>query len=61
MIRMEGTVGGGGGGGEEKDELHVCVPSSENSLLNIIFKVLYTFTDPFTTKIISNGASLTSC
>ena len=46
MIRMEG-IGGGGGG----DELRVCVPSSENSLLNIICKVLSTFTNPFTTKI----------
>ena len=33
MIRMEGT---GGGGGEEKGELHVCVPSSEKSLLSIV-------------------------
>ena len=49
---MEGMWGGGGGGdGEEKDELHVCGPSSDNSLLNIICKVLYTFTNPFTTKI----------
>ena len=47
MIRMEGT----GGGGEEKDKRHACVPSCENSLLNIICKVLYTFTNPFTTKI----------
>ena len=39
MITMEGTGGGGGGREEEKDELHVCVPSSENSLLNIICKV----------------------
>ena len=47
---MEGTWGGGGGGvGEEKDELHVCGLSS--ALLNIICKVLYTFTNPFTTKI----------
>ena len=60
MIRMEGT-GRGWGGGEEKDKLHLCVPSSENSLLNIICKVLYTFTYPFTAKIISNRASLTSC
>ena len=56
MIRMEGMVRGGGGGGggeEEKHELHlpICVPSSENSLLNIICKVLYTFTNTFTTKI----------
>ena len=48
MIRMEGM---GGGGGEEKDELHVCFPSSEKSLLNIICKVLSTFTNPYTTKI----------
>ena len=48
MIRMEGM---GGGGGEEKEELRVCVPSYENSLLNIICKVLSTFTYPFTTKI----------
>ena len=47
MIRIKGR----GGGGEEKDELHVCLLSSENSLLNIICKVLYTFTNPFTTKI----------
>ena len=59
MIRMEGMRGRGGG--EENDDLHVCVPSSENSLLKIICKVLYTFTTPFTTKTISNGASLTSC
>ena len=24
--------GGGGGGGKEKDELHVCVPSSDKSV-----------------------------
>ena len=58
MIRMKGTAGGGGGGGgsegsrlEGKDELHVGVPSSENSLLNIICKVLCTFTNPFSFKI----------
>ena len=41
--------GGGGeqGVGEEKDELHVCLPSSDNSLLNIVCKVLYTLTNPF--------------
>ena len=32
MIRMEGMGGGGGG----KSELHVCVPSSEKSLLSIV-------------------------
>ena len=41
IIRMEGTGRGRGGGGEEKDKLHLCVPSSENSLL----------TNPFPTKI----------
>ena len=49
MIRMKAR--GGGGGEEGKDELHVCLTSSENSLLNIICKVLSTFTNPFTTKI----------
>ena len=48
MIRIEGKWGPVG---EENDELHVCGLSSDNSLLNIICKVLYTFTNPFTTKI----------
>ena len=33
MIRREGGGCGGGVVGEQKDELHVLVPSSENSLL----------------------------
>ena len=37
--------------GEQKDELNVRVTSSDNSLLNIICKVLYTVTNPFTTNI----------
>ena len=40
---MEGT-GEGGGVGEEEDKLHLCIPSSaDNSLLNIICKVLYKY------------------
>ena len=33
MIRREGGGCGGGVVGEQKDELHIIVPSSENSLL----------------------------
>ena len=46
-------MGGGGGGvvGEQKDELNVRVPSSEDSLLNIICKVLYTLINPCTSNI----------
>ena len=46
MIRMEGGGWGGGVVGDQKGELHECSPSSENSLLNIIYKVLHTLTNP---------------
>ena len=44
---------GGEGGvvGEKKDELLVRVASSENSLLNIICKLLYTLTNTCTINI----------
>ena len=51
---MEGMGGGGGvsGFGEQKDKLQLHVPSSESSLLNIICKILYTFTNPTITNVV---------
>ena len=51
---MEGMgLGGGGSGvGEQKDKLQLQVPSSESSLLNIICKILYTFTNPTITNVV---------
>ena len=43
---MEGGGWGRAVVGDQKGELHERVPYSENSLLNIICKVLHTLTNP---------------